>query len=396
MRMWGADPERLLAIARGFEAASTALFDSAASADGAVQAVEWAGPDHDRYLESWAQVRAELERLADVQQLIAEHLGSNAAQQELCSAPGGVADLSAYDGLLGGSNVLIDLGNFFDDHLFGRGQVDTGSPRFTDDGVFVRSDGTVLRPEDIAIDERAFADAIMQQGQQNDCWLLGGMMAVADTDPALLARNISGLGQPPGSDGWEVRLYVDGVWQTVHVAPGDLGNRGATQLVDGMTQPGAFSILEQAYITAVDGQESKVRADNPEAGLRVFLGPQAEITNYGQLGLPSAETVHRAIEDGHPTTIVTTLLGTASDPDLVPAHVYQVVAADPEAGTITVRNPWGPDGSMPYDVTIDLDRTGSILELSIADPTPPLPPGHDVIAPGPLGSPSQPSVGEPA
>ncbi|GAA4525712.1 hypothetical protein GCM10023160_19120 [Brachybacterium paraconglomeratum] len=193
----------------------------------------------------------------------------------------------------------------------------------------------------------------MNQGSLGACWYLAALMAVQQTDPGLLGENISGVGEPPGSDGWGVRLFIDGEWQDVPVSPEDLGVNGTMD--DGTGDPSWATLYEMAMINAHDGRPSAVSADTPAAGLEMITGESAQESD--SLGQPSFDEYRQAIDEGRPITVMTDPLmpiGPARD-DLVAAHVYQVFGYDEESGEIILTNPHGPNGSTAYEVRIDPD-----------------------------------------
>lgn len=224
-------------------------------------------------------------------------------------------------------------------------------------------------PAGVGIDRSAIEDSLVDQGALGDCWYLAALMAVQQTDPGLLAENISGLGEPPGSDGWEVRLFVGGEWTDVPVDPADLGTAGT---VDGSSaEPSWASIYEMAMVNAHDGRPSAVSADTPAAGIEMVTGESASESDT--LGQPSFEEYKQAIDEGRPITVMTDPLkpiGPAAD-DLVAAHVYQVSGYDESTGEIILTNPHGPGSQNPYEVQIDPDHPGysfSITMTGIGEP----------------------------
>lgn len=365
MSMWGANPEELLAVAKRFDAAHDDIATSGQSADAEVQGVEWVGRDRDDYVESWGVVAGDISALATLQRGVAEYLAHQAAQQEIASSAEGAIDLGPYGDLVGGGNWAIDVWNFLSG-LSGE-TVSNGDPWFGDDGEGPGG----FRPEDIDTSAEGIANELASQGIQGDCWFISALMATASTKPEVLADNITPLGDPAGSEGWVVDLYLDGEWREITVRPEDIGQNGTMNDTNGTAaggdKPGVFSIYEEAMMQHYGDNKWKVWADNPDAGLRAIHGPDVEISNSSNAwGHPPASEIKQALDDDRAVTVVTTLVDTG-DTGLVPAHVYEVVDADPDAETVTLRNPHGPDSGNPYEVTVPLTDI-SLMEMAIEQP----------------------------
>lgn len=355
MTFWGADTAELVELARRFRDRSAQLVATEESMHSAVAAATWVGPDADRFRERWHECRQQLSLTADHLGSTSEHLARQAAEQDGASDPTGRLDAAEYDGMLGGEFLdwsdVINAGERLGD--LWRDRVEVGDPdsplgeRYTD----VHADWD---PSRLDIDQQGIETSLVDQGAPGDCWYLAALMAAQQTDPGLLAQNISGVGEPAGSDGWEVRLFLDGQWQDVPVSPDDLGTRGTMDAASG--EPSWASIYELAMITAHDGRPSAVSADTPAAGLEMITGnPVRESDSFGQ---PSFEEYRQAIDDGRPITVMTDPLlpiGPASG-DLVAAHVYHVSGYDVSTGEIILTNPHGPGSANPYEVRIDPDH----------------------------------------
>src|SRR5690625_7122675 len=88
----------------------------------------------------------------------------------------------------------------------------------------------------------------MQQRQLGDCSFLAAIMSAQQTDPGQLAENIAARGSPPGADGWEVELFIDGQWESITVSPEEITNDGAMQVrgdTRGDGEPGFMSVYER-------------------------------------------------------------------------------------------------------------------------------------------------------
>ena len=351
MEFLGADTEQVLGHARALRDGDeriTALYESLGPM---VDRVTWPGPDADDFRQAWRSCGERIVEVAGMLGSGAEHLAGEAAQQDAASDPSGRIDPSAYDGLLGGEG-WSDVINFFEragDPF--RDTVDTESL-----GGSYADQHPDWDPEDIGITEEDISAAEMQQGTLGDCWYLAAIMATQQTDPGLLAENITGLGSPPGADGWEVELFIDGEWQSVPVSPDEITVNGARQ-VDGSDwadgEPGFMSIYERAMINAHDGRPSAVSADTPAAGIEMITGGSTEASTLG--GQPSFEEYREAIDAGRPITVMTdpiAPMGSSAD-DLVAAHVYQVSGYDESTGEIILTNPHGANAGSPPEVRVD-------------------------------------------
>src|SRR5690625_5859209 len=87
----------------------------------------------------------------------------------------------------------------------------------------------------------------MQQGTLGDCWFLAAIMSAQQTDPGQLAENIAARGSPPGADGWEVELFIDGQWESITVSPEVVTNDGAMQGRGGKRGGGGTGCMAGVY-----------------------------------------------------------------------------------------------------------------------------------------------------
>lgn len=355
MTFWGADTAELVALARRFRDHDGQLTGHAQTLQSAVVGVDWEGPDADALRERWEQCRQQLSLTADHLGTAAEHIAFQAAQQDAASDPEGRIDAGIYDGMLGGEFLdwsdLINAGERVGD--LWRDRIEAGDPESLL-GTLYTEENPQWDPADVDIDQNGIESSLVNQGSLGDCWYLAALMAVQQTDPGHLAENISGVGEPPGSDGWEVRLFLDGEWQDVPVRPGELGVHGTMD--DGSGDPSWATVYEMAMINAHDGRPSAVSADTPAAGLEMITGEPAQESD--SIGQPSFDEYRQAIDEGRPITVMTDPLapiGPARE-DLVAAHVYQVSGYDEETGEIILTNPHGPSGTTAYEVRIDPDH----------------------------------------
>ncbi|MGY5766600.1 C2 family cysteine protease [Brachybacterium sp. DNPG3] len=352
MDFLGADTEQLLEHAQALRRCGERVHEIQQALDPLVAGAAWTGPDAEAFRESWTVCSSRLLDLAGQLGSGAESTALEAAQQDAASDPEGAIDPSAYDGLIGGEgwsdaiNLFEGAGDLFRDRV----DVDTIG------GSWAQSHPG-WAPEDVGISEQDIRDAVIQQGNLGDCWYLSALLAAQQTDPGQLADNITGLGSPPGADGWEVRLFVDGEWQGVAVAPEDIGSTGAREAGARWSdaEPGFMSIYESALINATDGLPSAISADSPAAGIEMITGRETRESALD--AQPTFEEYRAAIDAGLPITVMTDPIlpiGARGD-ELVSAHVYQVSGYDESTGEIILTNPHGPNASSQYEVRIDPD-----------------------------------------
>jgi hypothetical protein len=352
----GADTEQVLGQARALRDGDRQLAAMQESLHPLVMSVQWVGPDADAMRERWQRAREQILDAAAQLGSGAESLALEAAQQDAVSDPEGTIDVASYDGLVGGEG-WSDVINFFEGAADPfRDRVDTESL-----GGSWAADHPEWRPEDVGVSEADIREAQMQQGVLGDCWYLSALMAAQRTNPRQLAENITGLGTPPGSEGWEVELFLDGQWQPITVTPDQIGQQGARDTSSGGwadAVPGFMSIYEQALITASDGSPSAISADSPAAGIEMITGRD---TSESTLDFqPSFDEYRAAIDAGQPVTVMTDPimpLGPNAD-ELVAAHVYEVSGYDRSTGEIILTNPHGPDAASQYEVRVDPEDPG--------------------------------------
>lgn len=355
----GADVEQMLAWGLRTRAAGERLGDLAVEITGALDSTRWEGRDAEAFRElAESGVLTSLRGAGSGLDLCAQELGLHAAEQELVSDVDGHIDGAPFAELIGGQgfwsdtiNGIQDIGNWFGEPL----TIDDLGGRFID-----TPEGQNFDPADVDVSAEAIASQTMRQGGLGDCWLLAGLMSVADTNPEFLAENIT-----LRADGtWDVTLYEDGEPVTVNVSPEQLAADGARVDDDGpgnqwSNDPlGYMSIYEQAAINHLGPDYESVIADTPGAGIELITGTSASDDTFLG-GNPTIEEFETALAENRPITVM-------SDPiypwrqDIEAAHVYQVQGIDPVTGELILENPWGNTGEgaddSPHIVRITIEE----------------------------------------
>lgn len=230
-------------------------------------------------------------------------------------------------------------------------------PAYADSGLHYSSFSTHL----LFASNGPSADDVVQ-GSLGDCYLLGGLAAVAKTDPQLIRQLIVGL----GNGMYVVTFYRNQVPYYVRV-DGDLPVRadGSLAYADLGKQGSLWvAIYEKAYAIFRDNSNSYASLDagwldETNTALGIASRERADFTNAAAL----LGWVKTEMDAGHAVT-----LGTY-EPNGAPVldqHAYSVDAVlTDDSGTpaqVRLRNPWGIDGvpndSDPNDgyVTLTADQ----------------------------------------
>ncbi|WP_017557354.1 C2 family cysteine protease [Nocardiopsis baichengensis] len=210
----------------------------------------------------------------------------------------------------------------------------------------------------------------VDQGALGDCWLMATMGAMAVQDPGaiedMIQENVNGTFTVtfPGQD-------------PITVTPDlPLDAAGNPEFASSNEEPPVIwpAVLEKAYAQMNGGDYSRLENWHPGAAMTTFGG---DATDYAPDDwVPPWEDVTMdgladKFESGESITLSTPLDGEDSalvddeEDTLVSAHVYFVSDVDREAGTVTVRNPWG---SETEDIVLDIDQVNdNFAALHAAD-----------------------------
>ncbi|MGW6129443.1 C2 family cysteine protease [Cellulomonas sp. NPDC055163] len=253
-----------------------------------------------------------------------------------------------------GSRATLDRLAGFTDEL---------QPRFDEVG----GDGARDKPESVAnsgrygeIDGQLVVGGVdpedIAQGQIGDCWYMASLMAVAQADPGMIERAIT---QNPNGT-FTVRLYDDGRPVDVTVTPemvlsaaGDPAFTFAPKqtLADGRTKGYELWPLVMEKALALHwGDYATIEGDSPGLGLEVVTGRESSASSLEDDDR-SLGDLASVLGDGGAITLASFPEDRDENPPIydrsaaeggVPSnHAYYVRSVDPEAGTVTIVNPWG-------------------------------------------------------
>ncbi|HOD83027.1 MAG: Bifunctional hemolysin/adenylate cyclase precursor [Planctomycetes bacterium ADurb.Bin126] len=199
----------------------------------------------------------------------------------------------------------------------------------------------------------------IDQGQVGDCWLMASMGAVAQTDPNAIRQTVVSLG-----DGtYAVRLGGENYYRV----DGDLPTRtraSGTPTYAGFGVRGCLwpAIVEKAYAHYRRGANTYASLGSGSA-TEAFKGLNQsgigfrDLDSFNWFSVSDAaqsmimlSCIASKLDSGHAVCVIIEQAAAASQ--LIEGHAYGVASVDLAAGTITLRNPWGPAGSAGAYVTL--------------------------------------------
>jgi hypothetical protein len=176
----------------------------------------------------------------------------------------------------------------------------------------------------------------IHQGRQNDCWFVSAVIGLGRHRPEALRRLIR-----PGQDGtWDVTFPGRTPIRGLHVSDAELACfRRVDCPADGVLLP----LLEKAYSLSVDRSTRSPLEDIDAPAVRGGKGLRL-LTGHGSRVYPLWRgpfgwwrgVVERRMRDAARAG----RLMTASNTNFRTGHVYAVVAHDPAAGTVILRDPY--------------------------------------------------------
>ena len=214
-------------------------------------------------------------------------------------------------------------------------------------------------PEESAVDPTD-----LDQGMIGDCWLIASIGAIANTNPELIEQHI----RANANGTYTVTLYDGGKAVEVTVTPDIPTVQGNPLFVDNPDRSDAGEgtyelwphLLEKAAAQYY-GDYEDLEGDWPSKALELLSGEHVDTYDADWFGLddpdpPSIGDLD-ALLDGGGAVLVSTASDNRTklyeDGTLVQGHAYYVQTVDPDAGTVTVVNPWGLDDYPPITMTYD-------------------------------------------
>lgn len=315
MTFLGGDTAQMLAHAHSLHRCATTLRERLQTLGPMVDGVTWTGPDADSFREQAQSRFAEAIALYDTVDQRGQDLTGQAEEQDAASAADGAAG--------------------------GPGGDEVGTVQDPGD-----AEGTEPADEDIPEDDESLDPDHSAQGSIGDCYLLSSLQAIAQRDPDFLREHVEEV--EPGV--YEVTLYDEDGDPITYVVQSV--EEGGVRSDDG--DQTLYSLYERAYRMHLDERGEDIDGGFPEDAMETITGQGADAYDSGDL---SIDELADQLERGN---LVNADTGGNDDPShdqIVGNHAYTVTAVDPEAGTVTVTNPWGPgDPNAPKTVTMSYEE----------------------------------------
>jgi len=351
--MYGADVRALRTLGNTMVQQGDMLESAVGQITQAVAATAWSGPDHEGFLDEWytthsGALRAVALGLAEVGRRVI----ANADAQEQTS--------DSYDG--GGAGVGVGGPGP------GRGPEGTDQSSSEGQGNKDKAVGGLGNLEDagqVPLDEKAIDASLIDQGSLADCWFLASAGAIAERDPQWIQDHIKYNAQ----DGtYTVTFYEDG--EPVQITVDSQVYEGAAMDPNG--DPSWITIYEKAAVEFLGGQYDDIEYDSASRGLEMLTGKDTSSESLDPLlpwdDPPSLTSIGERLANGEPVVAASPDGGgwfgdPPPDKEVVNNHVYVVDSVSSDGKTITLSNPWGPNGgtgsdgnSKPGTITMTADE----------------------------------------
>jgi hypothetical protein len=200
----------------------------------------------------------------------------------------------------------------------------------------------------------------IDQGGLGDCYFMSAMGSVAQQDPDVIRNAI----RDNGDGTYTVRFYerqgngplgIGGLFGSysynpveIRVTP-DFPMRDGQPVFAGMPDSNGAqrelwpALMEKAY-AQYSGSYGAIEGGNPARAMELLTGRPSEEYSASSMTIDQLANLHR---DGHALTASSLRSGDGktayADGTLVSRHAYMITGVDRDAGTVTLRNPWGPD-----------------------------------------------------
>ena len=190
----------------------------------------------------------------------------------------------------------------------------------------------------------------INQGYIGDCYLLSTLSSVANTDPALIKKDIVENADGTYTVGFGAKLathvLVDAelpVWPDGQVAYAGLGQQGSLWV----------SLIEKAYVSYKNVKADSYSSINGGWMSDAFaaLGLKSTTTLTEKTAAALVSTLASDLNAGDFTTFGTVSSLPTSSP-LIAGHAYEVNSVDTVNNTVTLRNPWGNGADNDGYVTV--------------------------------------------
>lgn len=352
--MYGAESDELDRLARVMDSEADELDQQSRLLTSNLRSIMWIGEIVDRFMAHWnGRLLPRLGVSAAFLREAAVELRHHADEQRTTSA--------ADAGLAPVSSLNSDYSTKIDDDKRIAGTFTPDDPLYDDEPVDVGDGivGPMIEPDDVS------------QGGFGDCYLMTGLIVVADQNPGLISDAITDNG-----DGtYNVRFFnSNGNADYVRVTPefpeievrADDGtwhsSSGTAGEGDGELWP---RLLEKAYGQWRSGSDDLVDIysylDEGGHASDVYSAlsgqPSQQYDDLPAISLDELESMHD--EGGYAVSLSSLNDGEKKDATyeigehvLYRSHAYWVDEVDAEAGTVTVRNPWGYDRDK-FEMTYD-------------------------------------------
>ena len=195
-------------------------------------------------------------------------------------------------------------------------------------------------------DDHAIHPSDIDQQGLGDCYLLASLAEIAQQNPELIRDII----RPNDNGTFTVTFYDDGDPVEIVVGPHIPATEGSPEFAgpgdvpDGDTNPELWVMLIEKAYAQYHGSYGEIEGGFTNEALEHLTGSSSDRSDPGDV---SIESLDDALDGGSAITVETLSSDDGEkkqlyeDSELYASHAYYVTDVDPEAGTVTIRNPWG-------------------------------------------------------
>jgi hypothetical protein len=186
---------------------------------------------------------------------------------------------------------------------------------------------------------------IDQQGL-GDCYLLASLAEIAQQNPELIRDVV----RPNDNGTFTVTFFDDGDPVEIVVGPHIPADDGSTVFAgpgdepDGEENPELWVMLIEKAYAQYHGSYGEIEGGYTNEALEHLTGSESDRSDPDDV---SIESLNEALDGGSAITVETLSSDDGEkkqlyeDSELYASHAYYVTDIDEEAGTVTIRNPWG-------------------------------------------------------